>query len=162
MLDNTYFRTGREGHSTEALNSVYINYWLHKFHTFMLLWRTSPPQYVQATALFTQSFSLWRLRCLLSMLSSQAAHCVSPYWQLSSCAYGNKSIKFLKNCTSNDFFCIKKLWNLWVIKVGFFDALFDKRSWTFNHAEDMSLQNLLRSCSSIGHALLRSVAWLFY
>ena len=56
-------------------------------YTFILRWRTSPPQYVHATALFIQSFSLCRLRCLLSIVSPQAWHCTSPYRQLSSWAW---------------------------------------------------------------------------
>ena len=57
----------------------------HVFLTSMLLWRTSPPQYVQASALLIQFFVLCWSRCLLSTDSPHAWHCSSPYWQISSC-----------------------------------------------------------------------------
>ena len=57
----------------------------HVFLTSMLLWRTSPPQYLQASALLIQFFVLCWSRCLLSTDSPHAWHCSSPYWQISSC-----------------------------------------------------------------------------
>ena len=96
------------------------------FHTFMFLWRTSPPQYVQATALLTQSFSLCCLRCLLSMVSLQAAHFASPYWQLSSCAFWEK-LSFLTFVRSlcNGVLWIERLRGLWIRRgAWFFDSFF--------------------------------------
>ena len=80
---------------------VYSKGEAHVFLTSMLLWRTSPPQYVQATALLIQSFVLCCSRSLLSTDSPHAWHCSSPYWHISSCFCKNDRSQLVREMENN-------------------------------------------------------------